>query len=458
VDANGNILTLNLKYSSNNGNFNIDSSTSVNTAIGVDINRVGITQETKTPARKQFVKIRPANAEGGYAGPWCLGVPDVFRLRADYIANSSSVSNTSTNFISQFYVDHNQNPNYLDLSYLYAIPRNSLNLTSDDYMLVEFDYFTSSGVGLYDTVSYVSSNTTQRLTNDSLPLANLTSQVNSYEIPEVVKPNGIVIDLINHFDFRPSVSNTVAPTANSETCPLNPTYSLSFGNTADPANDKKFPAPDKTMTATIDQFLSRIDSVVLDKAGKFSVKSSVTGTDLDNIYPAEFNSPGLMKLVDLFVPGYPSVPIARTSGISDVINTRVMNIRWLHKRLQDRTIRYVVDKSVGSKFTQPKRFSMVDIGKLEKRISDLEYYVSLSLLESELKDRIIPSSNDRTLNRFKFGFFVDDFSSYVSTDTENPQYAAMIEEDDALPNKMGWIHSSHSHTQPLPYPWLPQTW
>jgi hypothetical protein len=55
---------------------------------------------------------------GNLNGPWCLGVPDAFRLRAVYVGNSS-VNATYPNIVNDFYIDHNQNANYYDLSYLY---------------------------------------------------------------------------------------------------------------------------------------------------------------------------------------------------------------------------------------------------------------------------------------------------------------------------------------------------
>jgi hypothetical protein len=55
---------------------------------------------------------------------------------------------------------------------------------------------------------------------------------------------------------------------------------------------------------------------------------------------------------------------------------------------------------------------MSDINKLEKRIENLEFYTSLSLLENETLNMQITDADG--LNRFKSGFFVDDFS-----DTEN---------------------------------------
>jgi hypothetical protein len=78
---------------------------------------------------------------------------------------------------------------------------------------------------------------------------------------------------------------------------------------------------------------------------------------------------------------------------------------------------------------------MADIGNIARRVYDLEYYVALSLLESDLKDRVIPSSRDPALNRFKFGFFVDDFSSELYSDVDNPAYAATIEDDDVIPER-----------------------
>ena len=56
-----------------------------------------------------------------------------------------------------------------------------------------------------------------------------------------------------------------------------------------------------------------------------------------------------------------------------------------------------------------KRYQMADIKKLEDRIKNLEYYTSLSILESNTSNLQIIDSDG--LNRFKSGFFVDDFST-----------------------------------------------
>ena len=55
---------------------------------------------------------------------------------------------------------------------------------------------------------------------------------------------------------------------------------------------------------------------------------------------------------------------------------------------------------------------MVDIKQLENRIKNLEYYTTLSLLESNTANLFIPDADG--LNRFKSGFFVDNFTSVLA--------------------------------------------
>jgi hypothetical protein len=58
---------------------------------------------------------------------------------------------------------------------------------------------------------------------------------------------------------------------------------------------------------------------------------------------------------------------------------------------------------------------MIDIKQLENRIKNLEYYTSLSLLETNTTNLFIPDSAG--LNRFKSGFFVDNFTSLLAQET-----------------------------------------
>jgi hypothetical protein len=74
------------------------------------------------------------------------------------------------------------------------------------------------------------------------------------------------------------------------------------------------------------------------------------------------------------------------------------------------------------------RYTMRDIGRLEKRVANLEYYSSLSLLEKEAQDRKILDLSSTTpgVERFKNGTLVDSFVGHNVGDISNPDYAAAV--------------------------------
>jgi hypothetical protein len=72
-----------------------------------------------------------------------------------------------------------------------------------------------------------------------------------------------------------------------------------------------------------------------------------------------------------------------------------------------------------------KRYTMRDIGKLEKRIDNLEYYTSLSLLEQQTESLNVIDGNG--LDRFKNGFIVDNFAGHNTGDTTSPDYLNSID-------------------------------
>lgn len=72
-----------------------------------------------------------------------------------------------------------------------------------------------------------------------------------------------------------------------------------------------------------------------------------------------------------------------------------------------------------------KRYTMRDIGKLERRIDNLEYYTALSALEQETKSTVILDANG--LDRYKNGFIVDNFSGHGIGDVLSPDYRCAID-------------------------------
>jgi len=82
-------------------------------------------------------------------------------------------------------------------------------------------------------------------------------------------------------------------------------------------------------------------------------------------------------------------------------------------------------KNVETKFIENKRFTMRDIGKLERRINQLEYYSTLSLLELSTESLFIADADGN--NRFKNGIIVDQFTGHGVGNVTNPDYNCSID-------------------------------
>ena len=134
-------------------------------------------------------------------------------------------------------------------------------------------------------------------------------------------------------------------------------------------------ASDEAILTTFSHYLGRIDRVFLDRKGKFQV---VYGT------PSELPQPpnpvdDALEVATVTLPPY------------------LYNVR-----------------NASLKFLEHKRFQMKDIKKLENRISSLEYYTSLSLLEANTANLFVPDGEG--LNRFKSDF-VDNFTVFGAQET-----------------------------------------
>lgn len=73
-----------------------------------------------------------------------------------------------------------------------------------------------------------------------------------------------------------------------------------------------------------------------------------------------------------------------------------------------------------------KRYTMKDIGNLDKRLSNLEEYVSMSLLELRANDMEIIDSTTG-FNKFKNGIFADPFRNHQFGDTTDLGYRCAVE-------------------------------
>tara|TARA_Y100000389_G_C17471490_1_gene531695 strand:+ start:22260 stop:28709 length:6450 start_codon:yes stop_codon:yes gene_type:complete len=76
-------------------------------------------------------------------------------------------------------------------------------------------------------------------------------------------------------------------------------------------------------------------------------------------------------------------------------------------------------------FEKTRNYTMRDIGKLEDRLTNVEKYTSLTLLEVNTNNLNILDDEGR--NRFKNGFVVDGFNSTDVADISNPDFSASLD-------------------------------
>lgn len=87
---------------------------------------------------------------------------------------------------------------------------------------------------------------------------------------------------------------------------------------------------------------------------------------------------------------------------------------------------YNAPKDIQFNKTRHKRYQMKDIGRLESRIKNIEFYTQLSLLESETQNLSIKDPLTG-LDRFKNGIFVDNFKSHDSHNLRSRDFKASID-------------------------------
>jgi len=187
---------------------------------------------------------------------------------------------------------------------------------------------------------------------------------------------GIVYELRDCLDFRPRVDDD--STINSGD--IDRFYNGSGASTVDVA---KIGAD---IISDLEYYLPRIDKIFLDKDGQFKVLEGASAL----IPQAPKNLDGAMHLYTLDVPSY-------TFDTSDIDITRVDN----------------------------KRYTMRDIGRLENRIQNIEYYTQLSLLEMQAQSLQVQDAEG--FDRFKNGFIVDNFTGHSIGDVRNLDYKASVD-------------------------------
>lgn len=343
----------------------------------------------KTVKSPVYVKLSTDSVSARNRGPWCLGIPDVYKIDSVYINSSNSYSESGTNQASKFLLRSGQTDSMYGLSYLRLRPGSGISLSNTDCLLVKLKAFEHSSGSYISAESYPVDDTNTDFDT------NITTQ----QIPVFISPvSGDAISLRDAVDFRPIVSptaNIAANTAASATVDPATTETLTSG-------DKYFPSLRASFEATIEAYLYRIDKLAIDTAGVVRI---IEGIPSFNPLPPP-DETSSMSIAVITVAPYPSLSAVEAANDSrpDLANEIVL--------------------------TQVPRYTMSDINQLEERIRRLEYYSLFNTLESDTKNLTITSESNTALERFKNGFFVDPFTNYSISNLNDEEFAALIDAED----------------------------
>ena len=146
------------------------------------------------------------------------------------------------------------------------------------------------------------------------------------------------------------------------------------------------PSANTNIRSEIDYYLGRVDQLIVDTSGKFTINRGTPAVE-----PTIPDTPkGAMVLYNLTLPPY-------------TFDAASIKIDYIDHR----------------------RYTMRDIGKIDKRVKNLEYYTSLSLLEKEASDQEIFGEDG--VERFKNGIIVDSFTGHNVGDVFDPDYSCAVD-------------------------------
>jgi hypothetical protein len=328
------------------------------------------TEAAKTLRPNRFAIISTAVA--GTSGPFCLGFSDVLRIRNVVKKTGSAPSSLSdgTNVTSYFRLDNGQRDTKYELASI--IKSAGLSLGGTDFLLVELDYFIpnfSSRAGFYSINSYPIED------DDSL---SANTNIRTENIPVYTSPTtGLKYDLRNFIDFRPIKVITANDATAVASATLNPSSNSTSYNFA--ASGMKFPVPSTEITYDYSYYIGRKDIVVANKDGVFAVVKGVPSEH--PMVPEALDTQMLLAILD--IAPYPSLSPAYANALARK------------------------DLSVSAKKASNRRYTMRDIGIIDQRLKNIEYYTSLTLLEKDALNLKILDEDG--LDRFKNGIFIDTF-------------------------------------------------
>jgi hypothetical protein len=334
------------------------------------------------PSGDRVIPLRGVDYDGENTVTYSYS--DSYRLRYIYEGTSTTPPNvdrngnlvSGTDITYKFTFDDGQRDTFYDVSRIILRPGFD---TPTGQLVVAFDYFEHSQGDFCTVDSYLHE---AGVSENEIPLFN--SNVNG------------VLSLKDVIDFRPKVDGNTIVTGFQDISILSVPSGRDYINfvgeggvvSLTPATDNNL---EYTVSFTETQYLDRIDGVFLNKQGDFIVKKGNSSQNPSKPEPVD----DAIALCYLHVPAY-------TNNSKDVRILPVDN----------------------------KRYTMRDIGKLEKRIERLEYYTTLSILEQQALNMQI--KDEIGFDRFKSGFIVDNFEAHRVGNLKSVDYKCSIDSQQSV--------------------------
>jgi len=290
----------------------------------------------------------------------------------------SATTDGSDVITSRYTLDTGQRDNFYDIARIVRRPSSS---SPTGRLLIVHDYLEHGSGDVMTVDSYT--DVANQMDFEDIPTYSATKID-----PDAPKPSGD-FPLIDTYDFRPRVEDIAGASTTLATIDEITGNSFDFFHRQyDGAGSSLVDVcqPGASIQSDFEYFLPKIAVISMDSFGSINVVEGV-GAEI----PITPKSPdSAMKLATLFLPAFTFKP-------TDVSITREKN----------------------------QRFTMKDIGELERRIDHIEYYTALNLLERDAESFEVTDANG--LSRFKSGFVVDNFSGHRLGDVEHKDYKCSMD-------------------------------
>jgi len=352
---------------------------------------VNVLKSDDTPIDKNleegiYVKIDTASHPFGTTGEYPLGLSDGYAIESITAGSNGDYATGQTDVTDQFRFFNGQTDNYYGHCKIFKKSTSTLDLSTNRYIVVKLKYFSHNvtGAGFHCVDSYPVDDATS-------PAANT---IRTEEIPIYKSSKMGDFDLRNTIDFRPSMINTATSSSTLAGATVNPSTAEQINR---PSGGLQNPVPVKTFTTDFQFYRGKKLAVYISKDGDIKyIEGAYADKPLFPQVPA-----GGMELAKIDLPAYPCLPPEAAKRVNRP------------------------DYAIRVQQTFHRRYTMRDIGVLEQRIKNLEYYASLNLLETFAKNQTIVDSTG--VDRFKNGILVDQFTGHKTGAVSDPDYKISID-------------------------------